>query len=208
MLSILIVFFQRIKNNLQGLWSLIQLEKQRHGCGTCRSRLDALEGRIQVMAEIHKSLYASEPVSKVEIGSQLRTLCDSVAECGVRVLLRVPIAGSIPRRVGDQIYRLVQEGLSNAIRHAQATTLRVDLFLLPHRIQLVVADDGRGFPFQGTYNLQTLNARGLGPVSIKERVATLKGELTLVSSADGSRLTIALPRMRAPMTSSLHTSIS
>jgi signal transduction histidine kinase len=146
--------------------------------------------------------------SHADMETALRTLCDSVAECGVRVLLRVPIAGSIPRRVGDQIYRLVQEGLSNAIRHAQATTLRVDLFLLPHRIQLVVADDGRGFPFQGTYNLQTLNARGLGPVSIKERVATLKGELTLVSSADGSRLTIALPRMRAPMTSSLHTSIS
>ena len=53
----------RIKNNLQGLWSLIQLEKRRQGSGAGRDRLDALEGRIQVMAEIHKSLYASESLS-------------------------------------------------------------------------------------------------------------------------------------------------
>jgi len=132
----------------------------------------------------------------VDMQSALRTLCDSVSRCGVRVHLSVPLEGSIPRRLGDQIYRLVQEGLSNAVRHSKASSVRVDLFLLAERVRLVITDDGCGFPFQGSFDLKSLNLRSLGPVSIKERVASQRGELLLDSAPTGSRLTIILPRGR------------
>jgi PAS domain S-box-containing protein len=68
----------RVKNNLQSLLSLIQLEKRRQKNAGVLERLNALHGRIQVMASIHKSLYTSDTVSLVEIGSQLPVLCENI----------------------------------------------------------------------------------------------------------------------------------
>jgi len=169
-----------------------------------RVRLQELEallreqqGELRTWIDTLKPPSPAAMASQADMDTALRTLCESVSQCGVRVALGVPLPGTVPRRVGDQIYRLVQEGLSNAVRHAQAQTVRVDLFLMSDRVRLVITDDGCGFPFHGAFDLQALNLRGWGPVSIKERVAALKGELTLTSSPAGTRLTITLPRLGA-----------
>jgi signal transduction histidine kinase len=56
-----------------------------------------------------------------------------------------------------------------------------------------VEDDGRGFPYHGSYDLSSLKKTRRGPVSLMERVASLAGDLTLTSTAAGSRLDIGLP---------------
>ena len=69
--------------------------------------------------------------------------------------------------------------------------------MIADRVHLVIADNGCGFPFRGRYDLTALNARNWGPVSIKERVASLHGELVLTSTMSGSRIEILLPHRRA-----------
>jgi signal transduction histidine kinase len=56
-----------------------------------------------------------------------------------------------------------------------------------------VADDGRGFPFEGEYDLHALAASGMGPASLRDRIAALGGSLHLHSSRDGSRLEMTVP---------------
>jgi len=99
----------------------------------------------------------------------------------------------VPHPVRDDVYRLVQEALVNAARHAEASVIRVALSVADSELQLEIADDGRGFPFRGTYDLARLNQMNEGPVTLKERVAQLAGDLTLRSMETGTAL-----RMRVP----------
>ena len=62
-----------------------------------------------------------------------------------------------------------------------------------------MADDGRGFPFQGTYDLAALNGMNDGPLTLKERVAELGGDLRLTSADTGTELVITLPLAHVPV---------
>ncbi|MGH9258225.1 MAG: sensor histidine kinase, partial [Vicinamibacterales bacterium] len=108
------------------------------------------------------------------------------------------VADRMDDTVSEDVYRLVQEGLVNAARHAAASAVRVDLSVAEGRVHLAIADDGKGFPFTGTYDLASLEAIGRGPVTLRERVAELRGNLTLTSSSDtGTRLLITVPLAHA-----------
>jgi signal transduction histidine kinase len=91
------------------------------------------------------------------------------------------------------IFHLVREAVVNAARHAGAECVRVELDRRDHRIRLSVADDGRGFPFHGRFDEAALAAQGIGPKTLRERVAALGGTFVLDSSPAGSRLEITLP---------------
>jgi signal transduction histidine kinase len=112
----------------------------------------------------------------------------------ITVRMRVPEATqSWPESLADDIYRIVQEGVLNAARHADASSIAVTLMADGTGVRLTIADDGRGFPFRGTYDLEALNAMNQGPLTLKERVAELRGALELRSSETGTELSIALP---------------
>jgi signal transduction histidine kinase len=55
-------------------------------------------------------------------------------------------------------------------------------------VRIDVTDNGAGFPFLGTYDLQWLQAERRGPMTLKERVAALGGRLVLESTRSGSRI--------------------
>ena len=112
----------------------------------------------------------------------------------ITVRMRLPDAtGSWPEPLVDGIYRIVQEGVLNAARHADPSLISVTLDVDAAGLRLTIADDGRGFPFRGTYDLDALNAMNEGPLTLKERVAELRGALELRSSETGTELSIALP---------------
>jgi signal transduction histidine kinase len=114
----------------------------------------------------------------------------------LRCELSVAPRRSVAPTLGDHIHRIVQEGLNNIGRHAHARTARVSVQLRPDRVDILIEDDGVGFPFRGQFNLADLNSRRIGPRSLKERVSALKGDLLLSSGLSGSRLSICLPLMR------------
>jgi signal transduction histidine kinase len=148
---------------------------------------------LRASIEDMKEATADSMASHDELAAALHKLCGRISRWGPRVLLRGPDGGAIPRVFGEHVYRLVEESLNNVTRHARATIARVEVNILEERVTIVVEDDGSGFPFRGRYDLAQLNARRQGPVSLKERVASLDGDLVLISATSGSRLEFSLP---------------
>jgi signal transduction histidine kinase len=101
----------------------------------------------------------------------------------------------LPARVCREIGRIVQEALQNVRKHSGARNALVRFSRAPAGWRLVVDDDGRGFPFEGTLTHAELDGERKGPYVLKERVRALGGELTVASSpGGGARLEILLPR--------------
>ena len=89
---------------------------------------------------------------------------------------------------------IVQEALVNAARHAAASEVRVTVASADGLIQVVVTDNGRGFPFLGDYDHAALMSLGLGPVMLKQRIKSIGGTLAIHSTPAGARLDISVPR--------------
>jgi two-component system NarL family sensor kinase len=94
----------------------------------------------------------------------------------------------LPQRVEVGLYRIIQEALTNVLRHAQAQRVTVRLTIVPASVRCTISDDGIGFdPAQvpeGHYGLIGLN----------ERAKLLGGTLHIASSPEtGTCLTVTLP---------------
>jgi signal transduction histidine kinase len=119
--------------------------------------------------------------------SELGRLVGQVGSGDMNVVLRVE-GEPVPLSPGVDLaaYRIAQEGLTNAARHAGATTAQVLVRYRPDRLDVEVEDDGRGMP--------DTCAGGHGLVGIRERVALYGGDVELVpSSSGGVRLAASLP---------------
>ena len=101
--------------------------------------------------------------------------------------------GAVPPALFREVYRLVQEASVNAARHGKATEVRVSLGVRDGWLDITIADDGSGFPFQGRLDHDALAAQHLGPRTLRERVTALGGTLALESGASGARLEVRLP---------------
>ena len=99
----------------------------------------------------------------------------------------------MPDELTEQVFLIVQEAVLNAARHAQASSIRVSMHAVDENLHIEILDDGKGFPFSGSYDLATLNAMGRGPLTLKERVAELRGHLQLDSGHTGVRVAVTLP---------------
>ena len=86
----------------------------------------------------------------------------------------------LPGEVETALYRIVQEALTNAIKHAQAGSVSVVLTRTPTTVTAVVEDNGRGI--QAVRDSDAEGAEGLGLVGMRERVALLHGRLRVESS--------------------------
>ncbi len=96
------------------------------------------------------------------------------------------IAGTLPEQYRTCIYRVVQEALHNAERHANAKTVVVTLEQVGNQLKLTIRDDGRGFDPE--------RHKGMGLLGMEERVTTLGGTFSVESlPAHGTQLNIFLP---------------
>ena len=105
---------------------------------------------------------------------------------GISVLLDCP--ADLPRLASDlAVFRVAQEAMTNAAKHASPTTVRLSLRLDDQGVTLSVADDGCGFdPDEAT--------SGLGLLGLRERVARLGGGTTLASRpGEGTLLSARIP---------------
>jgi ligand-binding sensor domain-containing protein len=88
----------------------------------------------------------------------------------------------LPRLVEDNLLRIGQEALNNAVKHAQAQRIFVNLVFDARRVQLSVRDDGRGFDNQAASNGQ---AGHFGLIGMRERAERIGGTLS-IQSTEGS----------------------
>jgi signal transduction histidine kinase len=84
------------------------------------------------------------------------------------------------------VYRLVQESLTNVVKHARASTVRVSVAATETDVTVKVQDDGIGFAVDS-------NTTGFGLAGIRERVYLAGGTLQVQSEEDGTTLSAALP---------------
>jgi len=160
---------------------------------------DQLEhGELEMRAFIRRLRpFSQKPVDSpvAALNERLEDLRQRVErqwEVAVRLRL-LEMADSWPEPLTEGIYRIVQEGVLNAARHADASSISVVLSTVGEGLRVTITDDGRGFPFHGTFDLAALNAMNDGPLTLKERVAEMGGALELRSSETGTELSIALP---------------
>ena len=88
------------------------------------------------------------------------------------------------------VYRIVQESINNALKHAQAKSIEVSLTLLENELQLLIKDDGVGM------NLASVDqSQHFGLLGIRERVQGFHGSFSLVSEPNrGTAIHINIPR--------------
>lgn len=99
----------------------------------------------------------------------------------------------LPGNLETVCFRLVQEALTNALRHAQAKTIWVDLQQYEKELWLLIRDDGLGFEVETTLK-QVAYGKGLGLVGMQERVSLLGGRFELQSTpGQGTQIRVSLP---------------
>jgi signal transduction histidine kinase len=117
----------------------------------------------------------------------LESLREEIGRAGLPVELHVdgePVP--LPRGIELSAYRIVQEGLTNALKHARATRADVIVRYRPEELQLEVRDDGIGS--------STSDGRGHGLVGIRERVKIYGGEMAAgAANGGGFVLSTRLP---------------
>ena len=96
---------------------------------------------------------------------------------------------TVPATIGTSLYRIAQEAITNAARHAEAQRVTLDLVVEDVReIRLTVTDDGRAAA------CDTAPTPGMGILGMRERVAALGGTLMMESQpAGGTVLKVAIP---------------
>src|SRR5205807_3902682 len=108
----------------------------------------------------------------------LESLLDEIGRAGLPVQLHVegePVA--LSRGIDLSAYRIVQEGLTNALKHARASNADVTVRYRPGELQIEVRDNGEGS--------STSNGVGHGLAGVRERAKIYGGELS-AGSANGS----------------------
>jgi signal transduction histidine kinase len=150
----------------------------------------------QAIVETRRLLAALGPTTLETLGliPALKTLLEETGqEAGWEVELRSDVGDArLPPRVETAVYRIVQEALANAAKHARATRLTVSLRSGDGTVSVEVADTGIGFQVTPDSGVAT----GVGLVSMRERARLLGGTCRIDSAPAGGttvRATIPLP---------------
>jgi signal transduction histidine kinase len=100
-----------------------------------------------------------------------------------------PAELEVKAQIGEVLYRVFREALTNIVRHAQAEHVYVRLTRRLDSIILTIRDDGRGITKKELTNTTTL-----GLVGIRERIRTISGTLALEGkSGQGTMLSVEVP---------------
>lgn len=119
----------------------------------------------------------------------LPELVRRTSSAGVEVELRLDAADRVPAGVGLSAYRIVQEALTNVVRHAAPAHCQITITAQDGEVHIEVTDDGPHQPIQ-----PTRQATGHGLAGMRERALVCGGQLTAVPLADrGFQVRARLP---------------
>ncbi len=171
------------------------------GLKALEDRVDTDDGRaaaselrqlvVSTLQDVRRLAVELRPAALDDFGlvPALERLRDLFAE---QSELSVDVQSSLKRRLAGDIetvlYRAVQEGLTNALKHSHASRVSVALGQIENMVVLTIHDDGVGFDVQSTRD------GSLGLIGMRERVALLGGRFTVESSEGaGTMLKIEVP---------------
>jgi len=109
-----------------------------------------------------------------------------------RVVFEMDVTPDFPcldRMVKTSAYRIVQEAITNALKHAQARKISIKLSLQGKNATIVVQDDGRGIDYAAV-----TASHGIGLAAIRERAELIGAKIEISTKVDeGTRLTLSIP---------------
>jgi signal transduction histidine kinase len=111
-----------------------------------------------------------------------------------------PNLGRLPETIELSTFRIIQEGLNNVRKHAQATVVEICLkHTSPRTLMISVADDGSGLA--SDFDLSALSSAGhYGLLGVSERVALLGGRVELKNQTEGGLfLQVEIPHPRVDL---------
>jgi signal transduction histidine kinase len=152
---------------------------------TSKETLRELRGILQVLRQVDEI----EPRGPAPGLAQLDILVKTASDAGVPTTTSIlGTARPLPAAIDLAAYRIIQESLTNAVRHAGRASAEVSVAYEPTRIVIDVSDDGRG-PLPGKSNVS-----GHGIAGIRERVSAAGGDMEVGQRAGGGfRLRAWLP---------------
>jgi len=138
---------------------------------------------VSTLRDVRRLAVELRPSALDDFGlvAALERLAESFAEqTGISVDFQTALAGErLPEEVETALYRIVQESLTNVVKHAQARRVSILLARKVGAVKAVVEDDGQGFdPAEQTDD-------GYGLMGMRERLALLGGRLEVESGHDG-----------------------
>lgn len=163
--------------------------------GPVHERLHLVRKKMEEMGKtLHRIAWELRPPSIDELGLR-KALASYIADwserCGIEVDFHCdePKLEEVPDDVSTAVYRVVQEGLTNIVKHAQRpSNVSVVIRRPDTTLQVIIEDNGCGFD-PGAQNGKSGSQRGLGFEGMRERLALVGGTLE-VESAPGAGTTI------------------
>jgi signal transduction histidine kinase len=175
---------QALTSILLGLRALEEAKSEDLGAAVGKLR----EQVVQTLQDVRRLAVELRPTALDDFGlaAALERLSGSFAEqTGIVVELESGLSDErLPSDVETVLYRVVQEALTNVVKHAQAEHVSIVLRRDEGAVTAVIEDDGRGLP-------RDRGDGGLGLVGMQERVALVNGQLQ-IESAEGTGTTLVV----------------
>jgi signal transduction histidine kinase len=171
---------------LKGLEETVSGDKAREAVGDLRDRV------VETLQDVRRLAVELRPKALDDFGlvSALERLIAGFTEqTAIAVDFEAPgVAGRLPPEVETALYRIVQESLTNVVKHSHAKSVSIVLTRQGSTLTAVIEDDGRGFD-PGTVGRDHFGLQGM-----RERLALLDGELRIESrSGAGTTLVVQVP---------------
>jgi signal transduction histidine kinase len=157
-----------------------------------RSVPDLRELVVSTLHDVRRLAVELRPKALDDFGlvPALERLAETFSEqTNVTVDVQAALGDSrLPKEAETALYRIVQEALTNVIKHANARTVSVVLTRKGESVAVVIEDDGRGFDPEATPD------EGLGLVGMRERIALVGGRLSIESRPEhGTTVAVEVP---------------
>jgi len=162
--------------------------------GRAEEQLVVISGKVnllfdEMMTSIRRISHDLRPIVLENFGllEAIEDVQQKVGASGIAVDFTHQLTFSIHRDGEVMLYRIIQELISNTLKHARASRIAIHMEEFSDRMELVYSDDGIGFQSLGAH-------QGLGLKSIESRLSLLEGNLQRKQTAKGVHLVIQIPK--------------
>ncbi|HSP88677.1 MAG TPA: sensor histidine kinase [Ignavibacteriaceae bacterium] len=172
---------------------LVRLKLQNSSSANSSKDRDALLNSIEVsINELKEIIYNLKPkiLEEMGIGAALKMLIQKISE-ETGIFGSIDISGNEERydpKLELTLYRLIQETVSNIIKHSRAKEFNIQLINNKDSLRLLISDDGIGFDIHNISNKKY--SSGFGLLNMQERVNTYNGKLKIDSTPGSGTITI------------------
>lgn len=174
-------------------YQLEEVETDKGVTPALRNTLTSIRSDIRGMVDSLRHICGNlrpPTIDSLGLGAAIQSYShDWTRRTGIAVTLDLDAhLGRLPETIELSIFRIIQEGLNNVRKHAQASAVEISLkHTSPRTLMLTIADNGRGLA--DNFDLAALPAAGhYGLLGISERVALLGGRLKFQNQANGGLL--------------------